>query len=379
MMTLRSLEPILDGQSANTAILDRSGVILSVNRAWRDFADQNQLRWPDYGLNVNYLEICDSASGHDSAEARTAAHGIRQILSGELQQFQLEYPCHSPEKKRWFNMKAFRFELNGVVHVVVGHEDVTHLKETKDSLREREQQMYMLQEQLAHIARLSTMGEMASGIAHELKQPLAAISNYAYGCVRLLQSPKPDSSQIIYGLEQIAQQAERASQVIQHLRSFIARKETDRSTLCVNDLVREALTLYRMELAGTAVEIQLELYDSLPLVSADRIQIEQVLINLMRNGIEAMADTPLKVLSIRTALSAPKSVQVAVCDAGRGLSKEIEARLFTPFVTTNPGGLGMGLAISRRIIEAHQGKIWAERNPDRGTTVCFTIPAARIG
>jgi PAS domain S-box-containing protein len=246
--------------------------------------------------------------------------------------------------------------------------DVTELKLAEERVRQ-------LQADLAHVGRLNTMGEMASALAHELNQPLAAIANYVGAAsFRLLEG---ESSAVADLLRRIGDQAERAGEVTRRLRAFVSRTPPHRAALAINDGVHEALQLLGSELQSSACSLHLELPDPLPQVWADHIQIVQVLVNLIRNALEAMGNTPPegRELTIRTGKD-ESGICVRVSDSGGGIAPEMVERLFFPFHTSKVEGMGMGLAISRSIIDSHGGRIWAENNPAGGATFGFTLPAA---
>ena len=231
------------------------------------------------------------------------------------------------------------------------------------------------QAELAHVGRLSTMGEMATGMAHELNQPLTAINTMAGISLRIMEKDDLQSDNLSEALEEISTQAIRASEIIRRLRQFVSKQSPDRKLVNLNDLVREVVRFITSDLKKESVELRLELAENLPLVPADSIQIEQVLLNLMRNSVEAMqqAEYKTRLLSIHTD-SKETDVQVSISDTGPGLDPEILNRLFEPFLTTKPTGMGMGLSISRSIIEGHHGHLWADSESGRGAKFHFTLP-----
>jgi two-component system, LuxR family, sensor kinase FixL len=246
-------------------------------------------------------------------------------------------------------------------------------------LTEREESAARLQEiqdELARLARLNELGEMASTLAHELNQPLSAIANYVQGCTRLLRNMDDAlASRMREALEETAQQSLRAGQIIRHLREFVTRGETDKGPEDIRKLVEEAGALALVGARERGVRSVFDFTPGAHIVIADRVQIQQVLINLMRNAIEAMRDSKQRELNIRTAATGDGMVEVEISDTGPGISDEIAAQLFRPFVTTKPGGMGVGLSISKRIIEAHGGEISVRRNEAGGATFRFTLPA----
>ncbi|MCB1759654.1 MAG: PhnD/SsuA/transferrin family substrate-binding protein [Gammaproteobacteria bacterium] len=229
---------------------------------------------------------------------------------------------------------------------------------------------------LAHVARLSTMGEMASGIAHELNQPLTAIATNSHACIRMLESGKAGMERCADVMERIGAQAERAGEIIRHLRKFVSKEQPELTTVDLNELVGEVLIMIRPEAGRAGVRILTDLDQTIATVRAQRIQIDQVLVNLVRNAIEAMSDpaTTTKEVRIATANQGPGLVSVTVSDTGPGLNPEMKSRLFTPFATTKPQGMGLGLSISLGIIEAHGGNLYLDPEPATGAVFRFTLP-----
>jgi len=242
--------------------------------------------------------------------------------------------------------------------------------------RQRARQLQQVQEELAHVLRLSTLGEMAAGLAHELNQPLTSMSSFARACIHRLRQHPMQIEKAVQLAEQVCQQAAHAGEVVRRLRRFVARREPHLSSVCLNELVQEALGLIQAEVRESGVEVCLELEPGLPLVMADRIQIIQVVLNLLRNAVDALAAVPLECrrLYVQTRFAAPSSVELIIADSGPGLSKEIADHLFEPFHTTKPEGLGLGLAISKSIIQAHHGRIWNAVRPGGGTEFHVSLP-----
>ncbi len=234
-------------------------------------------------------------------------------------------------------------------------------------------------EERDQFSRLGILGEMASGIAHELNQPLAAIANYAEGMTRAIDRGAPDLTFLRDGARGVAGQAERAGAIIRRIRTFMHRREAQRGLLDMNEVLRAALGFFEATAARRGIPVALELTPDLPPVCADRNEVEQVLLNLLQNAVDAMAEDGAArahgiVLSTR---NDGARVTVAVRDHGCGLSPEAEAHLFDAFYTTKPRGLGLGLSICRTIAENHGGRLWAEAEPDGGLTMRFALPVAR--
>jgi len=235
------------------------------------------------------------------------------------------------------------------------------------------------QAEIAHVSRLSLLGEMSSGLAHELNQPLAAISNYSQGCIRRLQTGKGEQASLIKAMERITSEANRASNIIARLRKFVRKEKLQRTRIDLNSILEEVLELVDFELRNHGVNITKKLARGLPKVSIDIIQIQQVLVNLIWNAIEAMDENTEsnRLLTICTALVGHDTVEIAIGDNGYGISQDVSEKLFNPFFTTKEHGVGIGLSISRTIIVDHGGKIWAEPDTDAGTVFKLNLPVEK--
>ncbi|HML08976.1 MAG TPA: PAS domain S-box protein [Xanthobacteraceae bacterium] len=246
--------------------------------------------------------------------------------------------------------------------------DLTERQETEARLQE-------LQAELVHVSRLTAMGEMASALAHELNQPLSAIANYMKGSRRLLEGSSDERATVLReATDKAAEQALRAGQIIRRLRDFVARGEGERRVEDVKKLVEEASALALVGAKDRGVRVRFELDPRSDLVLADKVQIQQVLLNLMRNAIEAMEESERRELVVSTSARGGM-IEISVADTGTGIAPEISPQLFQPFVTTKGQGMGIGLSISRTIIEAHGGSIAPRPNPGGGTVFSFTLPA----
>jgi two-component system sensor kinase FixL len=246
--------------------------------------------------------------------------------------------------------------------------DLTERQRTEARLQE-------LQTELVHISRLTAMGEMASALAHELNQPLSAIANYMKGSRRLLENRSDaDSAVIRDAMDKAAEQSLRAGQIIRRLRDFVARGESERRIESVKKLIEEASALALVGAKEHGVRVRFQIDQSHDLVLVDKVQIQQVLLNLIRNAIEAMDQSERRELLIATRPRDEEVVEVSVADSGPGIAPEIAAQLFQPFVTTKRYGMGVGLSISRSIVEGHGGQITVEANRGGGTVFRFTMP-----
>jgi len=232
------------------------------------------------------------------------------------------------------------------------------------------------QERLAHVARINTVGEMASGLAHEINQPLAAIATYTQGCLHRLRKTGNDPEKLVPILEQIIVQAQRAATIVQHLRNFVTKGKPHREPTDITQVVRRAVSLVRGEILSNEIELDIIQDASLPLVIADAIQVEQVLLNLLRNAIDALAEIPegRRELKIMLDCCENREISVAISDTGPGFSDDTRDKLSSPFFSTKPEGMGLGLAISTTIIEDHGGRLTHEVNDAGGATFRFTLP-----
>ncbi|MET0105502.1 MAG: PhnD/SsuA/transferrin family substrate-binding protein [Sedimenticola sp.] len=268
-----------------------------------------------------------------------------------------------------YTSTPLRDEHEGVVGSVVVFRDISERKQAEEEARQH-------QMDLAHVARLSTMGEMASGIAHEINQPLTAIATNAHACIRMLEAGGEKNERIADVVEKIGAQAERAGEIIRQLRQFVRKEQPQLSAVNLNELIDEVVTLLKPEARRADVRIELDLEQEISTVLAQHIQIDQVILNLARNAIEAMQDMTAgdRVLTITTRQGGKNAVIVTVADTGPGLSEEVREQVFNPFVTTKPSGMGLGLSISQGIIDAHKGRLYVDSNPGEGAVFRFMLP-----
>jgi PAS domain S-box-containing protein len=239
-----------------------------------------------------------------------------------------------------------------------------------------EEALRKAQMELAHVTRVTTLGELTASIAHEVNQPLAAVVANAAACLRWLGRETPDLDAARRSVEWIINDGNRASEVIRRVRALANKTDIEKAPLDINDVVREVIALVQLELTSHGVSLRTELAPTLPRILADRVQLQQVIINLMMNGIEAMqsvTDRPRE-LVIRSRQDETQQVLVSVTDCGVGISAENVDQLFNAFFTTKSGGMGMGLSICRSIIDAHGGRLWAAENVPHGATFQFTLP-----
>lgn len=351
---------VIDGLDTAVHVADaRTGEILFANRAFQ---------------NIYGFDTVGGNSAVITAACRPAPEALRrnpadlgandlpcELFDGELQH-QLSghwYQIHE-RAIRWVDGRTVRVQIAA---------DVTDRKHIEEVTLQQ-------QKRLEQTSRLITMGEMASSLAHELNQPLSAIANYSAGCVKRLQSGNYRIDDILAAMQKASDQAERAGKIIRRMRDMVKKGDPNRQPVALAELVEEARAFADIEAKKTGVQIVADLPADLPAINVDRIMIEQVLLNLVKNGIEAMhAIAPdRRQLAISARPVDGRMLEVAVADHGHGLEEADMEKIFAPFYTTKPEGMGIGLAICRSIIEFHQGRLWAEANREGGTVFRFTVP-----
>jgi len=248
-------------------------------------------------------------------------------------------------------------------------------------LTERQRTLRRLQElqfELSHVSRLTEMGQMASALVHEINQPLTAVTNYLEAAQLLLGGDSSEAiERTISAVDKTLGQVTRAAQIIRRLREFVRKGEPQQRTESIGKIIEEAAALALIGAKDRGVKVQLQLAPQLPDVRIDKVQIHQVVVNLIRNAIEAMEASHRRDLTISAKLIDQGVVVISIIDTGPGIAPEVAVRLFQPFVTTKAQGIGVGLSICRSIVEAHNGRLWAAPNPDGGTIFHFTVPAVR--
>jgi two-component system sensor kinase FixL len=355
------LRSILDTVPDATVVICEKGMIQSFNAAAERLFGYREAAV--VGKNVSMLMPSPYRGEHDAYISRYLTTGEKRIIGiDRVVSGQRADGSTFPMKLEVGEMKSGeRRFFTGFIN------DLTERQETEHQLQE-------LQTELARLSRLTAMGEMASTLAHEINQPLSAISNYLQGCSRLLESIDHENApKIRVALGETTKQTLRAGHIIRQLREFVARGETEKRAENISKLVEEASALALVGAKEEGVKTLFRFESHTDTVLVEKVQIQQVLLNLMRNAIEAMHDCERKELLVATAAVDGDMIEVRVADTGQGLSETIADRLFQPFVTTKPAGMGVGLSISKRIIEAHGGRMWAEPNPGGGTVFRFTL------
>jgi C4-dicarboxylate-specific signal transduction histidine kinase len=239
-----------------------------------------------------------------------------------------------------------------------------------------EEEIHQTREKLAQFGRLSTLGEMAASLAHELNQPLTAIATYTQACQRLIESGQSDDDEILTALKKCDVQAQRAGEVIRRLRQFVKKKELGRREVSFDELFRDLAVLAEVDARDNGISLKIYIAEGLPKVLVDAVQIQQVILNLIRNGIDAMLnlDQNDEGISVSVTRFENDQIKISVTDHGSGITKEAEKKIFQPFFTTKSSGLGLGLAICQSIITSHGGVLSFTKNPSGGTTFHFTLP-----
>jgi two-component system, LuxR family, sensor kinase FixL len=353
-------QALLDAAVDGVIVIDHLGCIQAFNRAAEHlfgYAAPEIL-----GRNVNTLMAGPDRSAHDEHLARYGVTRVPHIIGRGRE-----------VEARRKDGSVFPVLLS--VGAVAGAEPPRFVGFLQDiSFRRRsEEETHRLQERLTHVSHLTTVGEMSAGIAHELNQPLTAVANYAQACDRLLGMPDPDIAEIRGALRQITAQAVRAGDIIRMLRTLARNDVMKCEPTDVNVLISELTELIQLDAKTHEVQYRLELAAAPPQANVDRARIQQVILNLVHNALEAFADSPggVREVAVRIRLTSEGEVEIAVCDTGPGVPSAIVSRLFDPFCTSKTHGTGLGLAMSRTIIRSHQGTLEYCPNLPRGA--CFTV------
>lgn len=357
------LQSILDTVPDAMIVIDERGIIQSFSAAAARLFGYTA---PEaIGKNIKIMMPSPYREAHDGYLARYLQTGERRIIGiGRLVVGERRDGSTFPMELAVGEMKSNnqRF-FTGFIR------DLTERQKTEARLQE-------LQSELVHISRLTAMGEMASTLAHELNQPLSAIANYMKGSRRLLEGGADEKAGMVReAMDKAGDQALRAGEIIRRLRDFVARGETERRVESIAKLIEEASALALVGAKDQGVRVRFQFDRTSDTVLADKVQIQQVLLNLIRNAIEAMQESDKRDLVITSVPADDDMLKISVADTGSGIAQEMANQLFQPFVTTKRQGMGVGLSISRTIVEAHGGKIWIEPNPGGGTIFSFTLRA----
>ncbi len=347
-------------------VIDEMGIILSFSAAAEKmfgYAESEVV-----GENVSMLMPSPDRERHDGYLKNYRDTGVRKIIGiGRVTTARHRdgntFPIELSVGEAWVEGQRV---FTGFVH------DITERQEAQLRFRD-------LQSELAHVGRISEMGTLASSLAHELNQPLTAIASYCEGAAELLsRQPEADDLEMARdALKEAAGQAVRAGEIVRRMRDFMTHGETERRIESLSALMTEATALALVGSREHGIDVQVNLDPKADVVFVDRVQIQQVLFNLVRNAMEAMLDSPTRALMI-TASAEQGFVTVSVEDSGSGVSETLAPQLFQPFITSKQTGMGIGLSICRTIVEAHGGRIWFEPGTDGGTIFRFTLPLAEV-
>jgi len=353
------VERIFNMTGYMVCVADLDGSFIRVNSSFEQilgYSCEELLKRP-------YLDLI-----HPDDKDKTIAV-LKENLSRGMQVigFENRYRCKDGSYK-WLSWTSRPVVEEGVTYAIA--HDITDRK----TAREEADQHQM---EAAHATRLSSIGEMASTLAHELNQPLCAILTHAEGCLALSRHENADMEKLRSKLSTVAKQAERAGAIISRIRGFTRKGKAQKSTTDLNEVIREVMSLIRAQVERAKILIELNLDEGVRSVPANRVQIEQVILNLVRNGVDAMQDTEPanRKLTITTSMTPENTVEVAIRDSGKGIDKKNTERIFQPFFTTKPEGLGLGLSISQSIVESHSGRLYVKENSDKGATFCLALPA----
>ena len=356
---------VFENSAVGVALTDREGRFETTNVAYQKLLGytEEELR------NLSFLDITSQEFREQNWKL------VKELLERKRQQFNIEKQYRRKDGSLiWVrnNVSMVPGPDGAPRYIMAIVEDISERKRAESALQEA-------QAELAHVTRLSTMGEFAASIAHEVNQPLAAIVANGDACLRWLNAEPADLDEARESVKQVMRDANRAAEVIKGVRELAKKSALHLAPLSMNELIAEVLALARGEIQRNRVLLKTDLTPNLPFVLGDRVQLEQVLLNLILNGMEAMLGVApgQRCLIVGTRAGEPDGVVVYVRDCGAGISAEVMQNIFKPFFTTKPGGTGVGLAISRSIVEAHHGRLWTTRNEERGMTFSFSVPAVR--
>ena len=360
------LHALIDTVPDAMVVIDTGGRIISFSKGAERMFGYNEDEL--LGENVSVLMPSPDREQHDSYLGHYLATGEKRIIGiGRV----------TTARRR--DGTTFPIDLAvGEVELPDGPVFAGFIRDLTET-RETERLLHNLQNELAHTSRITSMGTLATSIAHELNQPLTAVTNYMQAARDLLADPTPDNLALAReAMDETAKEALRAGQIVHRLRDFVARGDTTREVVSLQRLVKETTALVLLDVSVRNTEFVTRLDPAADAVLVDPVQVQQVLLNIMRNALEAMADMPVRQLAVASAVDADGLVRVSVSDCGPGIAPEVAAKLFQPFISTKDNGMGLGLSICHTIVTSLGGKIWADASETGGTTFHFTLTSGDI-
>lgn len=364
LRSAEELHALIDTVPDAMVISDRQGTIRSFSKGAEEmfgYAEQDVL-----GENVSLLMPSPDREGHDRFITNYTRTGEAKIIGiGRVTTARHRDGSTFPIK-----LSIGDLEFDDQRGFVAYMRDLTESHKT-------ETELHTLQNELAHVSRISSMGSLATSLAHELNQPLTAVTNYAHSARDLLADPSADNLMLVReALDECSSEALRAGQIVHRLRDFIKRGETERHITSLSRIIQEASALALMNGDGKGVDFETEFDVTADEVIVDPVQLQQVVLNLIRNALEAMLASRHRQLKVRTQNTGDGFAEISIIDSGPGLDQKIAERLFHPFNSSKADGLGLGLSICHSIVQSHDGKIWAEPSILGGTAFHFTVPLA---
>ena len=344
-----------------------------MNEAWSRFGHAHPTLFDAEGAEGDLVKTCQQAAAAGNPLAQEVSTGLQAVLSGSRHDFSLTFPLFNGDngEANWQEMLVHRLARREGGAVVTRLDCTARKRAELEAERNRAE--------LAHVVRVATMGELTASLAHELSQPLTAIRSNAQAGSRMMGSATTDTGEIRAIFADIVANDRRASEILGRIRNLVRKADLELVPLELNGLAREVASLVQTDTVLRGAITTLELADGPLPVRGDRIQLQQVVLNLILNGLEAMAGTDRRSrrLSIQTVWYDTEQIQLAVRDTGTGIAGDRIDHIFDPFYTSKPDGLGMGLSIARTIVQAHGGRVWAENNHGQGASVGFVLPAER--
>ena len=365
---------LLGSLQYHVAILDARGLVLQVNESWHRFANAVDSYPSDRVLaGDDYLAVTSAAAAAGDVIATRALTGVTSVLNRVQPRFEMEYERDHAGRTEWYTMSVEALERPDG-GAVLSRANVTQRRKAQAEIEEQRRE-------LSHLARVAVLGELSGALAHELRQPLTSILSNAQAARRLVTRRTADPAELTTILEDIVTEDRRAGRVIERLRALLKRGETHLQAVETSELLREVLELAHGELVARRIATTAIVEPDLPPIHGDRVQLQQVLLNLILNACEAMSSTveAERALYVTVRGEPKQQIHFTIRDHGIGIPEALLDRLFEPFVTTKPEGLGLGLSISRSIVAAHGGRLWAENNVDHGATVHCLLASAPVG